>query len=165
MNRSEFQNGYLIYDVKIVSDPMYILPVLKEHWYEGYVAFSKGEMRWSSFVQNFSGEWDKLLEGRHSLKGVEGYIMEINLWRDEAGIIYEEFSLEREDNGFFSQRFQLHTDKDTVGERKAMECYYRYCKNAFTITRSKPLFKTGDLNFIEIVVPDFRLNIFLTTRG
>lgn len=160
----EFQDGYLVYEVKVISEPGSLPPILKQHWDDGYVAFSRGEIRWNNFLKNFSGKWTDLLTQRHFMKGIEGYIMEIDLWRDEAGILYEELSLEREDGGFLFQLFKLHVDKATLGTDHAFECYYRYCRHAYTISRAKPIFNTGELSFVEVIVPDYRLNIFLTTK-
>ncbi len=159
-----FKQGYLIYSVKenlAVSELSDLIKSLT--WDDGFIAFSQGEFRWQGKGFDTIDDLKTLLSVRHKGKGYEGYVMEADLWREDGGMLYEELSIERDSTGFFVQHWQLHTSIDTVGDRKAFNCYYRHTHKVIPLRQSK-LFQKGELSAIEVVVPEFRLHIYLTTK-
>ncbi|MCM0755098.1 hypothetical protein M7784_07530 [Desulfovibrio aminophilus] len=85
----------------------------------------------------------------------EGPLMEVGLWREDNNL-YEEISMEREDGNFIFQRWTLHTNDEHDGRL----CYWR--KTNFKIQKHLNLLG-NDINVIEVIIPETRMHIFLTT--
>lgn len=167
MQKSEesFLDGFLVFDVKNLQTPAEVAQWLGDgglaSWHNGFLAFSKGEKK----LSDVQGKDIKTLfsEKVSDIEGVVGYLMEVGLWRCSNGLLLEEVSIEREDRGFFCQRWSLHTDKSTDGgNTKCYKCYYREAKTQPITRGDKGLFR-GKLSSIEVIVPDRRFNIFITT--
>jgi hypothetical protein len=95
----------------------------------------------------------------NNLKGAQGYLMELNLWRQLETAI-EEICIEREDHGFVCQRWCLK--KAPKGEEN---CYYREAATLVRppISEIKQVFQK--LETIEVIQWKHRLHFFLTKGG
>lgn len=159
----EFMDGFIKYDVLVLDTP----ELQKEHldniglsdWADGYLAFSNTEKRLSDLkTHNLPDLFSK------GLSGVEGYLMEVDLWKNKNGI-YEEVSIEREDDYLLLQMWTL----DATSQMK--NCYYRKVEtiprgSTLQPTRSlQPTFKDKDLNSLEVVFPEKRLHFFISAGG
>lgn len=155
MNNNEFRNGNAVYESGYKSiDEIEVINL--QEWLDGYIAFSKGEVRLNQFTpSSFKG----LLEIRNqTITGVEGYISEINLWR-KLDDVWEELSIEREDSGFFFQCFLISEAPDNQGN-----CFFR---KARTFRRENSIidFSEENLESIEVIMPSNRLHFFITAGG
>lgn len=154
-------------------------------WKDGYYSFSHTEIRKREFHNNKTlhdeilNKRENLLYERISLNGEDGnpktaYLMEIGLWKNSSfdnGKIFEEISIERDDNGFFLQQWKLFTGKKldfgsgSGSESEWLECYYKTAETKQGKGAAFTLFKGNELESIEIIIPEKRLHFFLTTGG
>ncbi|MCX7966015.1 MAG: hypothetical protein N2596_05265 [Syntrophorhabdaceae bacterium] len=127
---------------------------LKE-WDDGYLAFSNKEIR----IAHVDVSLDSL-SGRVNgiIPGIEGYLMEANLWRTKDGII-EEMYIERDGNKFYLEKWILFKTPDT--NKGGFKCFYR---EADTLVNERGIFKRDHISAIEVIVPEARLDIFLTVK-
>lgn len=162
---TDFSDGYLIYDVFKDATAMQVCELIKAlTWDDGFIAFSQGEFRWQGRGFRDIDDLVELFSKRHNHMDFDGYVMEADLWRKDGGFIYEELAVQRVDASFFVQYWQLHTSPDTISDKTYMPCYYRHSPKVIPLRQSK-LFKKGDLSAIEVIVPLYRLHIFMTTKG
>jgi len=156
----EFGDGWLDYKVNTLK----ILKELKtamwpeSEWEDGYVAFSRGECRWCDIPEDRrAGLWNERVSG---IRGVEGYLMELNLWRSEAGV-NEEICIERQDSDFYCQYWRLDTK-----QQEETNCYYRHAETIRRdlVGRRKAIFKSDLVQTIEVIAPENRLHFFITGR-
>lgn len=162
MSSNEFQDGFITYESGL-RKPEYFGALGEQEWNDGYLAFSNREIRW----RERSGHLlSNLLEGKADGKihGMEGYLMDVGLWRSENDRLFEEICIEREDLGLFFQRWILITAEFEPGKPN---CYYRHAHTMAGGGHSQNhwVFKTSDLKSIEVVVPETRLHFFITTGG
>lgn len=174
MTANEFSDGFLAYEAGPVLEPNEVaakLGVLSD-WSGGFLAFSAGvSLDGSGNAQPGEAVLDEKLKRRdiatllghkvENIPGVQGYLMELNLWRKPADGIAEEVCVEREDGGFFYQQWTLRGNKETVSSSQEMPCYFR---KAETFPRGNSIFKKS-LSSVEVIVPRDRLHFFLTTGG
>ncbi|MBF0556819.1 MAG: hypothetical protein HQK96_20080 [Nitrospirae bacterium] len=154
MSESKFNTGALEYEVGKVSFDE--LNLILNDWDDGYLAFSKGEKRLKDVIGKDIAELKDRVNG---ISGVEGYLMEIDLWKVWDAGIFEEVSIERENDGFLFQKWTLQTKNNGKGAR----CYWRF---ANTKRRNdKVPFGENELKSVEVVVPDTRMHIFITYCG
>jgi hypothetical protein len=153
MLENDFIDGYLVYEVCTEPVPRFEL----SEWSDGYLAFSNAERRLSELKSVGAAP---LLAGRVlGIDGVEGYLMEVNIWRCRDGV-YEELSVEREDRGFYVQRWRLET-REPAG--KSPNCYFRPAPTK--PRKNSGLFSEDDLRSVEVVCPETRLQFFITCGG
>ncbi len=156
-----FDKGYIDYTVEKKNiDDLEKENIDLSTWGDGYLAFSNKELR----LTDLPGDSDinTLLKDKiTNINGIEGYLMEINLWgkNNEA---YEEISIEREDSGFLYQRWKLHTE---LKENHEPNCYYRKVDTLprKPIAGAERLFNSNELKSIEVIVSSGRLHFFITT--
>lgn len=150
MANNKFEKGFVSYTVTSkVPDNLSF-----NSWADGYIAFSKGEMRLNEIKYR---DFSELIKNRITgISGVDGYVMEINLWKSNGDGSYEEISIEREDKGFFIQSWKLSKNEIDDG----IMCYYREVN---TQPRGNSIFK--ELKAIEVIVPEYRLHFFITKGG
>jgi hypothetical protein len=168
--KKPFSAGYLEYEVKIAASPDEVINLLGKDgfsgWHDGYVAFSKGEKRLKGDTLKASNLNTLLTKPPedNGLKDVEGYLMEIDLWRTNGGWSYEEISIEREDRGFFCQKWTLYTSLEAFQAHSQPNCYYCYYRQAETMPiLQEKLFDKDDLLSMEVIVPAQRLHFFITS--
>jgi len=158
MTTNGFIEGFLVYECESKS----IENLLKDYdfagWDDGYLAFSKGERR----LQDIKDDIKDLIKGDKQgkvagLERIEGYLMEINLWRtkDECP---EEIVIERDDNGFYCQRWNLFKQAPPKKEN-LYDCLYR---TADTFPRRNSIFKDQPFESIEVIVPQNRFHFFIS---
>lgn len=126
-----------------------------EEWYDGYLAFSKKELRLKQVKSLPLEELFKQQDGS-TLEGVEGWLIEVDLWRYRDNC-FEEISIEREDDRFFMQQWSLSTDVKADQEN----CFYRVVN---PLSNQTNLFESNELVAFEVIVPQERLHFFIT-RG
>jgi len=159
----DFKDGYITYETLFIKtlDNMPKDTVLSR-WDDGYLAFSNVEIRIDDEIKRLDvchiansriNEFENL-----TALGGEGYLMELDVWRKEGDTI-EEMTLERMDNGWFYQRWKLKTE----GFDKP-NCFYNSCKVTIRNPNRK-IFHRDDIGAVEVIVPDKRLNFYITTRG
>lgn len=169
---TEFKTGFCQYRAKKIEQ----IPgrfFKTEDWQDGYYAFSHREVRKRDLDKlyksnprnaNLFNNVD-LLNERMLLDGTATYIMEIGLWRTDGNNksrIYEEVSLERDEDFFFLQEWQLFTGDEHDSE--SLRCYYRCADTVPDDLKGKEkLFNDNDLKSMEIIIPGKRLHFFLTT--
>jgi hypothetical protein len=129
-------------------------------WDDGFAAFGNDERRLADLggTNALSG----LLQGRISNQpNLEGFLMEVGLWRND-GACYEELSLEREGDDFFVQHWRFWLT--TGGQQDGQPCYYR---EAATFVRGNlhKLFPENAISTYEVIVPEDRLRFYLTKGG
>ncbi len=151
-----FEKGFIEY--KVSREPAIDQDLTCQDWDDGYLAFSKGEKRLENIdLAKLNDFQNQKVQG---IGSVEGYLMEIDLWRSRNGI-YEEIAIERDDTGFYCQKWELDT------ENKEFNCYYRRVKTLVrkAIGNAKEIFKNDELQSIEVVYPEKRLHFFITAGG
>lgn len=149
----EFYEGFIKYQVKFeIEDEIEL-----RDWDDGYIAFSNGEKRLKELLSMFSiSTISELLQLKFNpVDGIEGYVVEVDLWRSRNNV-YEEISIEREDRGFLLQHWIL-SQKELENSKP---CYLREVE---TLPRKNSLFKR--LSSIEVIIPEFRLHFFITKEG
>lgn len=160
MSADKFSIGFVVYEVLPAADATVAGNWISNgKWDDGCAAFSKGDVRWGENAAQITGCLEN--NSKSSIKDTEGYLMEVSLWRNGGNRLFEEISIEREDRGFFCQRWMLSVNKPEGDGH--FECYWRHT-NAQPIRQGR-LFNNGDLSAIEVIVPGSRLHFFLTTRG
>ncbi|QTA81756.1 Uncharacterized protein dnl_41050 [Desulfonema limicola] len=147
---SEFSKGFLVYKtgMKDVSG----IPGLVDfaEWDDGYIGFSKQEIRLKNADISKISYTDKI-EGK-------GFVTEIDLWR-KNGETWEELVLEREDNGFYMQHWELKK----ITTEKSYNCYWRNAKTFPRKLVGKPsIFEKNNLHSLEVVCHEKRLHFFIT---
>lgn len=154
MEKTQFEKGVLAYEASITAVDE-VRKISLKGWDDGYLAFSNTERR----LREVDIELGSLLDGNfEGLLAVEGYLMEIGLWRRLENI-YEEVSVEREDAGFFRQWWKL--EKLSNGDKRG-NCFYREVN---TLPRPNSIFKETGLRSLEVIVQDCRLHFFMTVAG
>ncbi len=154
----EFEDGYVEYGtLNLKTFDELDNQIDLSDWDDGYLAFSNCELRLDEKIKTHN--LLSLSQGNVkslNLLNAEGYLMEIDLWRQRDGIV-EEISLEREAHGWWYQGWKLDT-KNTAEPN----CYYR-SHNGMVRQGKTPIFKDGDISSIEIIAPDKRLHFFIST--
>lgn len=156
MTESDFREGRLYYTAEEM-DKSAAAFVLGETWQDGYLAFSTGEIRLADLPQ---AKLKDIADGRmfDIRDGLSGYLMEAGLWRREAnGGRFVEVCLEREDDRYYVQRWELDPHSPDVGN-----CYWRGQENL--LAQNRLIFNQG-LDAVEVIVPECRLHFFITTGG
>ncbi len=157
MTNNSFKDGFLDYKTGLIQELSNFTSLdfsedLSER-YDGYLAFSSGE---KNLIELESHNLGELSAGKvKNVPGVEGYLIEISLWKNNQDKLFTEISLEREETGWFYQQWTLDTSKVGTGENK---CYYRV---VHTITRNSG----NNLKSIEVICPKTRLHFFITRGG
>lgn len=157
MEYKNYNDGYLDYTSEIIKDIGEDIKL--NEWENGYLAFSKGEIRLSDYN---TLNCEDVFKSKVSLPDiVDGYLMEANVWRNRGGLV-EELVIEREDNGFLIQRWTLYTKKT---DKNDTNCFYEFIKphQRKTIGNTISLFTDEELASIEVVYPEYRLHFFITT--
>ena len=160
MKNNDYKDGFVTYTMKFSIDDTDL-----ESWDDGYLAFSNTELRINDKLLN-GLKLEDILNGSSSVNGVEGYLMEVDLWRHEGGV-YKEISIEREDRGFLVQRWSLHTNIKENEKPDGYKCYYRKVNTLprRPIADGARLFGDGELQSVEVIVPKRRLHFFITIPG
>lgn len=154
MQENQWKNGYIEYKVEEIKDPSEKINFAQ--WHDGYVAFSKGEKRFKDNDIKGKNFAEFIKDRVEDINGVDGYLMEVDLWRKNSDESYEEISIEREDRGFLVQQWKLSESKFDGSK----PCYYR---DANTQPRANlKLFKENELKSIEVIEPEYRLHFFIT---
>ncbi|HOP86859.1 MAG TPA: hypothetical protein PKZ54_10375 [Syntrophorhabdaceae bacterium] len=134
------------------------------NWDDGYLAFSNVEKR----IKDLNDlEVDGLL-GRINgiVSDAEGYLMEAGLWRAKYDQ-YEEIYIEREDDRFFIERWQLKKKvmQEDATDAQGYLCFFREAAPLiYGPTLKKGIFLEEELGALEIVVPNARLHIFISVK-
>lgn len=150
----EFKKGTLIHHVKTISFEELsaeIKPLVE--WDGGYFGFSNRDLTLKDLLKNESLFLEQRVE--ENAFGVSGYLQEIGLWRKHDGK-FEEIYAERNDRGFLFERWVLY-EKEI--ENEGIPCYFR---KAYISTFPKSVLKGENLEAIEVIVPDYRLSIYIT---
>ncbi len=158
----EFKEGYLSYEVhfNVVDFTKYDWSL----WDDGFLAFSNDERRFDN--TSHPAQIPLLLSGDKQ-KTPNGYLMELDLWRTPLQGVFRELVLEREGTSFFLQDFTLCK---TPPDGQKPNCYFadaetRPIKRDANKPGKRSLFESNEVNSIEVVVPDTRLHVFITTGG
>lgn len=152
VKENSWEEGYIEYKVDTIKSQD--VNIIFDDWHDGYVAFSMGEKRLKDIKDK---DFAELIKGRvNDISGVEGYLMEVDLWRKNTDGSYEEIYIEREDRGFFLQQWKLSKNRFDGSK----PCYYH---DADTQPRSNlKLFGKNELKSIEVIEPEHRLHFFIT---
>lgn len=145
----DFKEGFVTYTVtyELPSDFSF------NGWDDGYAAFSMGEKRMKDIKER---DFLELVQDRVTgINGVEGYLMEVDLWRSNSDRSYEEISIEREDKGFLVHQWKLETNTTNNSN-----CYWRFAE---TQPRGNSILNKESLKSIEVIVDEHRLHFFITT--
>lgn len=150
ITKVEFAPGNLKYRQEIKNSEDVLRVLAEADMKQGYAAFSKGEIRLpdAGLVVNAD-----LLNERTALKDCDGYLMELNLWKNE-GTIFEEIAVERTDEGFLTQEWKLD-----ISEIEQGNCWYRFRKHP--VLENSRLYK-DKIETIETIMPKHRLHFFIT---
>ena len=159
-DKTDFREGRLEYLSFTISNPseMPLYVVFESPWRDGYATFSRGEVRLAMLGSHTAAHlWEERV---NNLPDCEGFLMEMDLWRDDGKGTYEEISIEREDDGFFCQYWRLE-----MSGNKQANCYFRRAKTEprRPLGGRPSLFGEGELLSWECVVPEHRLHFFITT--
>ena len=152
VDAKDFKQGFIKFSAN-KTDKTEILNLLEdfEDFKDGFIAFSNIEKR----AHEINKDFNELLNGRITgLPNVEGYLTEMDLWKNTESEYFEIY-IERVENGFYYNYFHLISEKSKEGYEN---CLYREMK----IYPVKSLFKPGDLSGIEVIIPEKRINIFIT---
>jgi hypothetical protein len=148
-----FQQGCLSYRADFKSEITKDVVELSQ-WEQGYLAFSQTE---EMFDKSTAKGLYALLDKSGKIESPDkGYLMEVNLWKQDRQCLYE-IAIEREDRGFFVQRWQLHTQGTPAADQ--MLCYYR---ERPMLARANTVLKNQQLQACEVICPQHRLHFFLT---
>lgn len=157
MNDIPFDDGYIKFSVEEIPEQDIIsLRIDLNNWDDGYFAFSNCEKRLDEIRSKTS--FHNLIAGNHSLQDIHGYLIEIDLWRNRNSI-FEEISIERDDNCFLYQKWSLGLQ---ACDDDGIKCYFRTMKTMFR--ENTKLFKDHEIESIEVVVPEKRLHFFITKK-
>lgn len=147
-----FQPGYIEFKSEYI-DKLESLDFLQNKDWDGYVAFSNVEIRYSDFLKKGLS----IISGKiNGVEGIEGYIMEIGLWKAYEDYC-EEIYIERMETRFLFQKYKLYYIKENPN------CYWREVR---TCKRENiKIWEPNDLSeAIEVVIPDLRMHIFITKK-
>jgi len=156
MSDNEFKKGHLAYTAASMT-PGELAAIINGSWKDGYVAFATTEKRLSQLPVTMDESFFR--ERVQGIEDAEGYVSEVNLWRNDATTI-EEIAVEREENSFYVQHWLLKTDP-VSGTENCWHCEAD-TKTGSHHNNDKRLFN-GSLKSIEVVWPVKRLNFYLTT--
>lgn len=153
----KFENGRFERSAGLEPAPD-LKTLLSEEWRDGYMSFSLGELLYQGALRHATANWTH--DPITTVQGVEGYLMELNLWRTTTQGLREEVTWEREEKGFWVERLTLDPDP----AKGAHNCWYR---NARTFPMPNSPFarlRGGQpLAGVEVIVKEKRLNYFITT--
>ncbi len=155
MDKDGFKEGFIFHRAGITTFDMVIEQIkdLKE-WKDGYIAFSPKELRLKELnlpLQDLEGRVDG------KIPDIEGYLMEVGIWREDGKTV-EEIYTERNDRGFYLEQWKLMMD-GASGGYEGYPCLWR---KANVMAGKGRIFQRGELSAIEVIVPDYRLHIFLS---
>lgn len=153
-----FADGWVEYTAReIPENNIDLKEVSPANWDDGYLAYSQGEIRIDKRMNDID-----FVNRTHGTNGVKGYLMEINFWKKTVDT-YEEISIEREDSGFFYQKWTLHTKPGDYAKPN-YRCHYRKAPTMVRepIGKGAKQFEDDDLSSIEVVCPERRLHFFIT---
>lgn len=152
--QNKFEEGSISYKVKSGLDINAVAAMVGtlSGWSDGYLAFSNVEHRLDDTFRAI--DIGSLLSGRYKNNG---YVMEVGLWREDDETS-EEIYIEREDNGFHTQRWILYKQSQHSGHDS---CYYRLVDTLWK-KHIKTFEKTQAPSAYEVVVSEKRLHFFLT---
>ena len=159
MSVNEFLEGTLVYTAAGGITPADLAHKLAGAWQDGYVAFAASEKRLAE-LKGIAPDVSFLSGRVQNLDGAEGYVTELNLWRRD-GAILEEIAAEREENTFHVQTWRL----DTAPATGSGNCWHRPAatRSGSHHKAGRRLF-SGELAGVEVVMPQQRLNFYIT-RG
>ncbi len=151
-----FKKGQLTYTAASMT-PGELAAKLNGSWKDGYVAFATTEKRLSQLPVTMDESF--LRERVQGIEDAEGYVSEVNLWRNDTSTI-EEIAAEREENIFYVQYWSLKKGPESGKEN----CWYCEAdtKAGSHHNNDKRLF-SGTLKSVEVVWQEKRLNFYLTT--
>jgi hypothetical protein len=157
MKENDFLPGYITWRLQKKSKEQILNDSIDlSVWDDGYIAFSNQELRLNQVQMDFK----TLLASEPVNKN--GYLMEIDLWRHENEM-YEELSIERDDDGFLCQTWTLNVK---LCQEITPNCFYRKVN---TLTRhnvqgGNAVFDREQLKSIEVVMFEKRITLFLTYK-
>lgn len=156
MSDNGFKKGQLAYTAASMT-PGELAARINGSWKDGYVAFATTEKRFNQLPVTMDESFFR--ERVQGIADAEGYVSEVNLWRNDISTV-EEIAAEREENSFFVQHWLLKTDPAAGAEN----CWYGEAdtKTGSHHNNDKQLF-SGALKSVEVVWPEMRLNFYLTT--
>lgn len=148
----EYQTGRFTFSSREVPLADATAPDLAA-WRDGFVAFSSRETRLQAFQESgLALTWERIDQE-------SGYVMEINLWRDQDGVL-EELCMERTDCGFLVQEWKL----ETTAPAEQGNCYYREVQCRPRQGTASNIFTGSSVPCMEIVHPETRMHVFMS-RG
>jgi hypothetical protein len=158
MKEKAFKDGIVKYEAFEAETP----PAISlSDWDDGFLAFSKGELRLND-VKGRNHDLKGLLLTRNPIPEQEGYLMEANLWRG-GDRFYEELSIEQDYGVFIIQKWLLIPEPAEGVD--GMRCFYRWAETMpRSLTIKQGLFSENELRTIEVVVPERRLHFFITAN-
>jgi len=153
MNTEVFQSGLLDYTATD-CDPKHVLTVVGSlrEWDNGFLVFANREIQLSQvdfILEQVIKDRVNALIG--ALDGVEGYLIELNLWRHRHGH-WQEIVAEREGTGFFVQLWTL-----SKASNEAANCSFRSVQTWLARSNKR-------LRALEVVCPLDRLHFFLSVE-
>jgi hypothetical protein len=159
MNQTMFNEGHIEYtsEFKSLKDFEDLRNLFVE-WNDGFLVFSNEEFRVANFKDKNAYD---LLKGRiEGIRNVEGYLNEINLWKND-GRQFEELVIEREDDGFYCQQWVLNTE---AKDGKDTNCY---CRRGISpvLGNKTGFFDNKSLATYEVITIANRLHFFITIGG
>ncbi len=122
---------------------------------DGFVAFSSVEMR----IGSISSAFKELLDGKVS---DYGYMLEMDIWKNDVNNFHELY-IKRDSSLFYYNNIHLLTDSDSFNNLSEdyQLCFYCRVGRTFNLPQNHT-FSSGELDCIEVVVPETRLHIFIT---
>jgi hypothetical protein len=159
MSSTNWKEGWVKYRVRNCENAD-LHRILWDRYKDGYLHFSQHAERWERdkiSVMNMISE-------RHANKG---YLMEAGLWGEKDSKHYE-LCIERTDSGWRIEDIQFSMS-EVQQEEGWNRCFYRETM-VFPIPRdpkklpfsSSSRKGSGKFRVIEIIIPEYRLNIFMT---
>ena len=151
----DFFEGYIKWENELLSADKLEQKIRETgSWQDGFAAFSNDEIRLRGDKTRELAGW---LTGRiETMSGIEGFLMEAGLWKNDK-TVYEELAIEREGENFFVQHWRL----DTAPESGVVNCFFR---KADTFLRGNIEIFKDEQKSMEVVIPQFRLRLYLTRR-
>ena len=158
MNDCGFKEGKLDYTIATGVTPARLAELATGKW-DGFIAFANVEKRLDQ-LSGITLDEQFLAERVGGLDSVEGYVTELNLWRQNGGLL-EELAAEREEDTYALQLWLL----DTSPASGTGNCWHREsATKAGSHHKDGNRLYSGDLASVEVVWPEKRLNFFIT-RG
>lgn len=162
MGANDFTPGYL--DYRVAHQAVDFKDYSWDKWQFGFLAFSRMERRFDE--KSDPALIPSLIEGKKQ-RTDDGFLMEMNLWGSPKEGVFKEIVLEREDASFYVQEWTLSLG---IPADKTANCYVVKAKTSPPTKKNDPnkaeksyLFNPGELVSYEIICPDHRLHVFLTT--